>query len=71
MGAVMGSKNLKAIVVGGQGSGPKPRPEKLEDLTRHFRRIITPSPMATAEHGPPHHVRRAGRRLATAAWATA
>ena len=49
MGAVMGSKNLKAIAV----QGPRKRtkvanPEKLEELTRYFRRIITRSPMATA-----------------------
>jgi aldehyde:ferredoxin oxidoreductase len=49
MGAVMGSKNLKAIVVRGPRKRTKAaKPEKLEELTKHFRRIITPSPMATA-----------------------
>jgi aldehyde:ferredoxin oxidoreductase len=49
MGAVMGSKNLKAIVVQGPRKRTKAaRPEKLEELTKHFRSIITPSPMATA-----------------------
>ena len=49
MGAVMGSKNLKAIVVQGPRKRTKAaQPEKLEELTKHFRRIITPSPMATA-----------------------
>jgi aldehyde:ferredoxin oxidoreductase len=49
MGAVMGSKNLKAIVVRGPRKRTKAaRPEKLDELTKHFRRIITPSPMATA-----------------------
>ena len=49
MGAVMGSKNLKAIVVQGPRKRTKPaHPEKLDELTKYFRRIITPSPMATA-----------------------
>jgi aldehyde:ferredoxin oxidoreductase len=49
MGAVMGSKNLKAIVVRGPRKRTKAAsPEKLDELTKYFRRIITPSPMATA-----------------------
>ncbi len=49
MGAVMGSKNLKAVVVRGTRNRTKAaRPEKLQELTGYFRRIITPSPMATA-----------------------
>ncbi|MBN2098101.1 MAG: hypothetical protein JW753_00740, partial [Dehalococcoidia bacterium] len=49
MGAVMGSKNLKAIVVQGTRKRTKAaNPEKLEELTKYFRSIITPSPMATA-----------------------
>lgn len=49
MGAVMGSKNLKAIAVQGPMKRTRAaRPEALEEATGHFRRIITPSPMATA-----------------------
>jgi len=73
MGAVMSSKNLKAIVVQGPRKRTKPaRPEKLEELTKHFRQIITPSPMATAGGWPcVSPCRRAARRPASAAWATA
>ena len=45
MGAVMGSKNLKAIVVRGARRRTTPaRPEALEGLTREFRRLFTPHP---------------------------
>lgn len=49
MGAVMGSKNLKAVVAQGPRMRTRAaRPEELQELTGHFRRIVTPSPMATA-----------------------
>jgi len=39
MGAVMGSKNLKAVIVRGQGRPTVARPEKLKELARHLRRL--------------------------------
>ena len=49
MGAVLGSKNLKAVVVQGPRRRTRAaRPEEMQELSGYFRRIITPSPMATA-----------------------
>ncbi len=53
-GAVMGSKKLKAIVVGGTGKATAAHPEKLRELTRYFRELrgsrrqstFQPRPMA-------------------------
>jgi len=39
MGAVMGSKNLKVVVVRGQRRPAAARPEKLQELARHLRRL--------------------------------
>jgi aldehyde:ferredoxin oxidoreductase len=49
MGAVMGSKNLKAIVVDGVRKRAKAaQPERLQELTQYFRRLRTTPPTATA-----------------------
>jgi len=49
MGAVMGSKNLKAIVVrGARKKARAARPERLQELTQHFRQLFTVPPTATA-----------------------
>ena len=49
MGAVMGSKNLKAIVVkGARRRSQVARPERLQELTQRFRGLFTVSPTATA-----------------------
>ncbi|MBT4513202.1 MAG: hypothetical protein HOC20_13465 [Chloroflexi bacterium] len=66
-GAVMGSKNLKAIVVAGAGKRPAiARPDKLKELTHHYRSLkrinlrfppeiaATRSPMA-----PPDKIKKA------------
>lgn len=45
MGAVMGSKNLKAVVVRGDRKRAQvAQPERLDSLTKEFRRIFTPAP---------------------------
>ncbi len=49
MGAVMGSKNLKAVAV--HGTRRKlhgAQPDRLKELTQHFLRIFTVPPVATA-----------------------
>ena len=43
-GAVMGSKNLKAIVVGGSGKVTAAHPEKLRELAKHFRELLKGKP---------------------------
>jgi len=49
MGAVMGSKNLKAIAVHGTRKRiAGAQPERVKELTRHFLRVFTVSPVATA-----------------------
>ena len=40
-GAVMGSKNLKAIAVNGTGGVPVARPKELLDISYYFQRLIT------------------------------
>ncbi|MEM4536705.1 MAG: aldehyde ferredoxin oxidoreductase C-terminal domain-containing protein, partial [Nitrososphaerota archaeon] len=44
MGAVMGSKNLKAIVVKGSGEVKVADPERLRDVARRFQKQILESP---------------------------
>ncbi|MBI2910231.1 MAG: hypothetical protein HYX92_21525 [Chloroflexi bacterium] len=43
-GAVMGSKNLKAIVVRGTGSIPVARPKEVIDIFNRFSRLVTSKP---------------------------
>lgn len=43
-GAVMGSKNLKAIAVIGNGKIATAHPEKLAELNRHIRQLLRASP---------------------------
>lgn len=43
-GAVMGSKNLKAIAVRGNGKITTAHPEKLAELNRHIRQLLKTSP---------------------------
>jgi aldehyde:ferredoxin oxidoreductase len=54
VGAVMGSKNLKAIAIGGRQSIPKPvNPEIFKDLSGEFVEILKTNPqrMAMTKNG--------------------
>ena len=50
-GAVMGSKNLKAIAVRGTGKIATAHPEKVAELNRHIRQILKASPADSAFGG--------------------
>ncbi len=53
MGAVMGSKNLKAVVVrGARRRTEAAHPERLESLTKEFRRLLTPHPTLKIGNAP-------------------
>jgi len=53
MGAVMGSKNLKAVVVRGTRKRTEAaHPERLESLTREVRRLFTPHPTLKIGNAP-------------------
>ncbi|UCG04033.1 MAG: aldehyde ferredoxin oxidoreductase family protein [Candidatus Heimdallarchaeota archaeon] len=49
-GAVMGSKNLKAIVVGGNQKIEAANPEKFRGLTRQFRKKVRENPGVKRRH---------------------
>ncbi|MBI2909292.1 MAG: hypothetical protein HYX92_16730 [Chloroflexi bacterium] len=54
-GSVMGSKNLKAIVVRGTGSIPVARPKEVIDVSNRFSRLVTSKP----DEARPQNPRRA------------
>jgi len=58
-GAVMGSKNLKAVAVLGTGSPAVARPEELRELNRHIIHLNKRQPMRVPF--PEDQVRRVGR----------
>lgn len=51
LGAVMGSKNLKAVVVHGTQSPYVARPERLKDKLKRVRKNVTKSLAGLGEHG--------------------
>jgi len=51
-GAVMGSKNLKAIAVAGSGSVKAAHPDRLADLTRHIREVRKGYPRVVFSQSP-------------------
>lgn len=48
-GAVLGAKNLKAIVVRGTGDVPVADPQKIKELIRHWNEIIRKHPVTEAD----------------------
>ncbi|MCX7850241.1 aldehyde ferredoxin oxidoreductase family protein [Thermus sp.] len=48
-GAVLGSKNLKAIVVKGAGEVPMAHPERIKELIRHWNAVIREHPVTEAD----------------------
>jgi len=52
-GAVMGSKNLKAIVVAGSGSVRAANPDRLGEVTRHIRQVRKGYPRIIFPQSPP------------------
>jgi len=57
-GAVMGSKNLKAIAVRGTGAVTVAKPQEQIDLWYHYRRLLTRTPEEFAATGEwPHRTR--------------
>ncbi|MEN3009426.1 MAG: aldehyde ferredoxin oxidoreductase family protein [Candidatus Bipolaricaulaceae bacterium] len=48
-GAVLGSKNLKAIVVKGTGEVPMAHPERIKELIRHWNAVIREHPVTEAD----------------------
>jgi len=58
MGAVMGSKNLKAIAVRGTGKVPVQDKDKVNDAAKELRELLKTSPlgMVFAESGTPVHI---------------
>ena len=53
IGAVMGSKNLKAVVLVGGSPAPVADPEALDRLTRAYRSRMAGNPVARWQHEPP------------------
>jgi len=51
-GAVMGSKNLKAIAVAGSGSLKAAQPDRLADITRHIREVRKGYPRVIFSQSP-------------------
>jgi aldehyde:ferredoxin oxidoreductase len=51
LGAVMGSKNLKAIAARGHGKVPLADPGRFRELARDFRRRLRENPIYPAVHG--------------------
>jgi len=57
-GAVMGSKNLKAIAVGGSGQVTVANPERLEELRKYIREGVRGRPKCVPYSGYPHTANR-------------